>query len=335
MARLFLIPFLVSSLLFSCAEKKGFDDDPDMYKLAKALALKVPALDPEKDNVLVRTRDRVLTCSDIIAEMKKLLGAKVERLRFLNPRVLRERFEQQGRAFALRFTILDRARTMGLKVTQSEIDSVLSARKNKSGSEEDFDKRMKFYQIEPDNMRDDVRETLLLNKYLRVKLADKIAVSEAEMERIYQQGKSVRVLQILLNTVNKNDAEKAELYKRMEGILARARSGENFEELARRYSQDGSKKHGGLYPPFERGEMVKPFQEAAFACPVGKITDIVETQFGYHIIKVLDRKPFTVPFEEARREIKQQAQEEKMRESKPLFLEQLSKEIDLQLSISS
>jgi len=305
-----------------------------MYKLAKALALKLPALDPEKNNVLVRTKDRVLTCSDIIQEMKKVLGAKVERTRFLNPRVLRERFEQKGREYALRFTMVDRAQAIGLKVKPSEIDSVLEARKEKA-QDPDFDKRMKFYQIETDNMREDARETLLVNKYLRLKLANKIAVSEAEIEKRYREGKSVRVRQILVNTGNKNDAEKAELYQRMEGILARARAGEDFAELARRYSQDGSRKHGGLYPYFERGEMLKPFQEAAFSTPVGEITGIVETQFGYHIIKVLDHKPYSVPFEEARREILEQAQKEKMQEAKPLFFDQLSKEIDLQVTISS
>ncbi len=71
-------------------------------------------------------------------------------------------------------------------------------------------------------------------------------------------------------------------------ILERITSGENFEELARQYSLDGSKRRGGDLGLFGRGVMVKEFEKAAFALNINEVSPVIKTQFGYHIIKRID-----------------------------------------------
>ena len=123
---------------------------------------------------------------------------------------------------------------------------------------------------------------------------------------------------ILLLTQGKTDQEKAEARTKIEDILAKAKAGADFAELAKQYSEDtGSKDNGGLYENFPRGQMVKPFEDAAFSVPVGEFSGVVETDFGYHILKVVDRKKETRPFEEVRAEIESRLKQGKAGDGRP------------------
>ena len=145
---------------------------------------------------------------------------------------------------------------------------------------------------------------LLIQNYLEEFFTRKILISEEEIQKAYQQDKTASVRHILLQTQDKSEGEKEEIHKKMEAILSRAKSGEDFAELAKTYSEDpGSKDNGGLYENFGRGQTVEPFENAAFSVPIGEISDIVETTFGYHIIKVIDRKKETQPLDEVRSQI--------------------------------
>ncbi len=76
-----------------------------------------------------------------------------------------------------------------------------------------------------------------------------------------------------------------EKFSAAQQILERLRKGESFAALAQQFSIDGSRRQGGDLGVFGRGMMVRPFEEAAFKLKVGEISDVVKTEFGYHIIK--------------------------------------------------
>ncbi len=128
-----------------------------------------------------------------------------------------------------------------------------------------------------------------------------IKISDADLQSYYSQNKDrfsipeERRAQHILVTVNKNatESEKAEARKKAEGILAELKANPaRFAELAKAHSQDpGSAQNGGDLGFFTRGKMVKPFNDAVFGMKKGEISDLVQTDFGYHIISVSDIKP--------------------------------------------
>lgn len=133
-------------------------------------------------------------------------------------------------------------------------------------------------------------------------------VTEEDAKKFYDENapqfsspEQVRASHILIKADMKDEAAKAEAKKKIDGILEKARAGEDFAALAKEHSEDpGSKDKGGEYT-FERGKMVKPFEDTAFSLEVGKISDPVETTFGYHIIKLSEKIPAkTTGFDEVK-----------------------------------
>jgi peptidyl-prolyl cis-trans isomerase D len=140
----------------------------------------------------------------------------------------------------------------------------------------------------------------------------KTIVPAADVQRFYndniaqyQTPEQIRASHILLNTAGKDEAT---VRKQAEDILKQARAGADFAALATKFSEDeGSKVNGGDLDYFGRGRMVPEFETAAFALQPGQISDLVKSQFGFHIIKVVDKKPaVTRTFDEVRPQIEEQ-----------------------------
>jgi len=121
----------------------------------------------------------------------------------------------------------------------------------------------------------------------------------------YKVENRVHVEHILFKTVGKTDAEIAEIRKNAEDVLNKAKHGGNFEDLAKKFSEDdATKPKGGDLGWIVEGQTVPEFQQAAFSIPKGTVSDLVKTQYGFHIIKVLDRETaYTKSFEEVRASI--------------------------------
>jgi peptidyl-prolyl cis-trans isomerase D len=135
--------------------------------------------------------------------------------------------------------------------------------------------------------------------------ADDIKRSYEENEQQYSTPEQVRASHILLKTDGKDDAA---VKKQAEELLARAKSGADFAKLATQYSEDTSSKvKGGDLDFFPKGQMVPEFDKVAFSLKPGEISDVVKSQFGYHIIKVTDHKAATKKtLEEVRPQIEDQ-----------------------------
>ena len=149
-------------------------------------------------------------------------------------------------------------------------------------------------------------------------LRQRSPVTEDE-EKVYYQSHidqykledRAHVAHILFKTVGMTDAEAAEVRKKAEDVLNKAKHGGNFADLAKQYSEDTTKDKGGDLGWIVRGQTVPEFEAAAFSLPKGSISDLVKTQYGFHIIQVIDRETArTQTLDEVKASIVNQLQQE-------------------------
>jgi len=181
------------------------------------------------------------------------------------------------------------------KQVQDQINSFNESTKNNS----EYQEQLKKMGINEDFLKFQFTRDLA-NTNLQKKFEEDTKISETEMKKYYEDNKksfytdSVTASHILLKTQDSEGKElsaekKKEAKKKAQEALAKVKSGEDFAKVAKKYSQDSSASNGGELGTFGRGQMVSEFEKAAFNMKKGEISDIVETEYGYHIIKVTGR----------------------------------------------
>lgn len=122
--------------------------------------------------------------------------------------------------------------------------------------------------------------------------------------------------------------------ERLEQILAEARQGADFAELAKRRSEDATAARGGDLGYFARGRMVAPFADAAFALQPGELSDIVTTPYGLHILRVEDRRPAQLaPEDEAREQILAYLRQQKGQQARDQEIERLRSSAEIEILV--
>lgn len=179
-------------------------------------------------------------------------------------------------------------------------------------------------------------DNFLANEYLKREIAQKITVSDDEVKQYYdshkdefktqEMVKARHILVIVENSASEDEKKKAK--DKAEMYLKKIKDGEDFAKLAAEVSDDpGSKAKGGDLGFFPKGRMVKPFEDAAFALKPGETSGIVETQFGFHIIKAEDRKDSTVEsFDVVKERIRQKLSQDRTRKELTDFIDKAMKD---------
>ena len=191
-----------------------------------------------------------------------------------------------------------------LKINEKEIEQTLedqlSKIKSQFPSEEAFQKELKTEGLTETelkrNYREQIKEQILRDKLISSKLS-KANISLREVKEFYQsykdslpeQPESAKLSQILLK-IEPSQKTLDSLKDFASTILAKAKAGEDFSELAKNYSEDPSAKQGGDLGFLKKGEILPEFEMKAFSLNPGEISDLVQTSLGYHIIKLEEKK---------------------------------------------
>jgi|HubBroStandDraft_6_1064221.scaffolds.fasta_scaffold01852_6 peptidyl-prolyl cis-trans isomerase D len=277
------------------------DEIADRIKLILPAAFNGGApIAPDQYAALVQSRAQ-MTVSEFEDNVR--LGMLQEKFQKLvtdgisaGPAELQEEFVYRNEKVKLDYAFI-KPEDLQAKITLSDAEINAAYDKNKAKYQVP-EKRVVRYAILDVNQ---VRQSLQVSD-------DQLKAQYQQNIQQYQMPNRVHVEHILLMTVGagKTDAEVEEIRKKAQDILNQAKKGANFEDLAKKYSEDpGTKDKGGDLGWIVQGQTVAEFEKAAFSLPKGSISDLVKTQYGFHILKIIDKESaHTKPFDEVKDSIR-------------------------------
>jgi peptidyl-prolyl cis-trans isomerase C len=195
--------------------------------------------------------------------------------------------------------LFQESKKKGIKVNADEVSDQLQKIKQRYPSEDEFKKLLGEMGLTESEVRTQIGRGMAIQQLIDKEVAAKVTIGDEEVKsyydanpQLFQQPEQVKASHILIKVdADAPQAKKDEARKKIESVQKKANEGEDFATLAKTYSEGPSGPKGGDLGYFRRGQMVKPFEDAAFNLKPNETSDIVETRFGYHLIKVVDKKP--------------------------------------------
>jgi len=190
----------------------------------------------------------------------------------------------------------------GKKIEIKDLDKLVSEQivkaRERFPNPEEYKKALDSFGMTEKELETIARKDIVINKLLEKEVAPDVKVTDDEMKKFYDENmekfktaEMVKASHILVGVDEKASAEeKAKAKEKAEAILKRVKGGEDFAEIAKKESTCPSGKQGGDLGAFGKGQMVPEFEKVAFSLKPGETSGIVETQFGFHIIKLTEKR---------------------------------------------
>ena len=295
------------------------------------------------DSTIAKGKDFEIKRSQLDEAVTSIKSSAVARGQTISPDQL-VMMEQQVLERLVQIKILlakagDADKAKGQETSAKRLETI----KTRAGNEDALNRQLKSVGMTQEELHRRMLEEATAEAVLEREL--KITVGDADIKKFYddnpgrfEQPEMVRASHILLTTkdpasgVELTDAQKTAKHKQMEGILKRARDGEDFAKLAKDYSEDpGAKDKGGEYT-FPRGQMAPEFEAAAFSMNTNQISDIVTTQFGYHILKLSEKIPAKkMELAKVNQDIKDYLKGQIVQKQLPEYMEKAKKEAGVEI----
>ena len=236
--------------------------------------------------------------------------------------------------------LFEECRSAGIQVEKSAVDTQLSSIKQQFPNEEAFRKALSERSLTMAMLESQIEKGFTIRKFIQERIVNQIKIGKTELQEFFDanpalflQPEMVRASHILIKVEGGSDeSQRAEADSKIKAIQKQLKEGKDFAEVARQLSEGPSRTQGGDLGFFRRGQMVPPFEQAAFALAPGAVSEKVVTRFGYHIIKVTDKKPAgTVSFAEAKDKIIQHLKQVKTDQEIKRYVEELKGKADIKL----
>jgi len=268
---------------------------------------------------------------------------------------IRKRFTSSGKALkesqlpAIRKEVLENLinRTLllqesvkqGIKVDDKLIKKQMAEMKKRYDNAADFEKKLEEANLSAKDLKKQIQVGMAVQQLIDLKFVQKITITNQEAKTYYEgniqrfsQPEQVKASHILIKVDPKADETKTKEAKdKIEKIQKKVKDGEDFAALAKEFSEGPSAPKGGDLGYFGPGRMVKPFETAAFKMKPDEVSDIVKTRFGYHLIKVTDKKAAKqVTFEEVQDKLKNFLKQQKVQKEVDVYIKQLKESAQIE-----
>jgi peptidyl-prolyl cis-trans isomerase SurA len=266
---------------------------------AGALTLAVPAQSDAEiiDRIVARINAKIVTYFELKQAATPFLLQNG-----MDPSVLEDAQRRQAILEEVLDELVDRelllqeAAKLDLSVSDEEVDQWLAyTRQQQQMSEEQFREVIKEYDMSYDAYREMIRQNLLKIRLVKVKVGSQVSISDEELEQAFRERfgssgaktKHIEVRHILVRPDDNSEQAITAARKEAEAALGKLNGGADFTEVATTHSEGPSGDQGGYLGKFSRGDLDPQFEEVAFELGEGEISDVVRTQFGFHVIEVM------------------------------------------------
>lgn len=297
------------------AEAKAVEASPATTAVARVNGVDITRTELERAKKIILSRNQMGH-----AAMNEEMSKKVEEAA-LNQIIAKELLYQEGKK-------------LEIKDLDKKVQEKVTEHKARFKSQADYEKALKEMDMTEKEVEIFTREDMVIGNLIETKIVANTKVTDDEARKFYNDNKdkfrreeSVRASHILVGAdQNASPEDKKKAREKAAALLKQLKGGADFAELAKKESSCPSSAQGGDLGVFGKGQMVPEFEKAAFGLKPGEMSDVVETQFGYHIIKLAEKKDAeTVPFEEAKGRITQFLTQQKVQKGIGDYVEELKK----------
>ena len=273
----------------------------------------------------------------MLSEVEKAIAASGEEIQAKDRLEKKEKLKQ-ARQKVLNLLIEEKLidseiKKIGIKVTGKEIDAAVEdIRRRNSLTQEEMERALEREGLTLEVFKKQLEKTMLRSKLIHLSVKIDATPGEKELREFYQKNidryrtvESYRPAHILFLVPKGATPDGVQgVRKKCAMVLEKIKAGEDFGEMALLYSQDPSVKDRGDLGSFKKGELLPALEREALRLKVGEVGDIVKTNYGFHIIKLLDRKGGTAPrFEDARAKVEIDYYEYQMEKAFKQFMSSL------------